>query len=282
MRFAFLSIMVLLVACSSSSVEEYEDEAVYVAELDYLRIVNQLADVIESNSRLTNSYDELYAEVNRQINEKNSIVIQQDAQINDLQEQLYLRNWQNHAVQSDLYELIIFVNNIMDVSLTSYAPTDIEFRIFYERAREALSWILKSTMPGEPVEPVLVYGMDFWVDVAVVHPEIENLMDLMAHFYAIFSPDFVDALDIGGRFADVDSALHTVGADRGSNIFAGEIRHEIRRVSDTEVVYVVHVDIHEDAFNVGRPSAVSAIKVSEFLLIYEDGQWRFQNFHLVV
>ena len=101
-------------------------------------------------------------------------------------------------------------------------------------------------MPGEwlGVDGVIeMYGNSF--DVRVIHDRIGNLVDLRKYLNEIFADEFVNDLfasfvEDGAefrRFVDVDGALHTLGADRGTNMAAGEIRYTITRQSADEIVF---------------------------------------------
>ena len=170
--------------------------------------------------------------------------------------------------------------------------SDEEIHILYQRAFEALSWFHLTTMPGEWLgmdESIEMYGNRY--DVRVIHDRISSLADLRAYLLEIFTEDFVDNLFVdyidGGvirRFVDIDGVLHTIGADRGGNILAGEIRTQVIRPNPNEIVYRVSVDIHdfETPWEERSPDNAVDVEESNFVLVNVNGVWLFTDFWLVI
>lgn len=170
--------------------------------------------------------------------------------------------------------------------------SDEEIHRLYQRAFEALGWFQLTTIPGEWLGidgAIEMYGNLY--DVRVTHDRISNLADLRVYLAEIFTEDFVDNLFStyvdGGeirRFVDVDGVLYTFGADRGTNITAGEIRYRVIRQNAEKIIFQVSVDIHdfETPWDERSPDNAIDIEESNFVLINIDGVWLFSDFWLVI
>ena len=176
--------------------------------------------------------------------------------------------------------------------VTNADISDEEVHLLYQRAVESLSWFDLTTMPGESLGwdgAIEMYGIRY--DVRVVHDRINSLAELKEYLSEIFTEDFVDTLFANyvyegpiRRFIDIDGVLHTFGADRGTNILAGEIRYAVIRQSAGEIIYQVSVDIHDwdTPWYERNPDNAVDIEISDFVLVNVDGAWLFTDFWLVV
>ncbi|MCL2620953.1 MAG: hypothetical protein FWD97_08490 [Defluviitaleaceae bacterium] len=165
---------------------------------------------------------------------------------------------------------------------SSHPVSDSEITAIYENAREALTWFQKSTMniDWSMDGGIEAYG-NIWFP--VIHETINTLADLEAHLRALFVDDIVNGLlfDDHIMYRDFDGILHGFGADRGSNILAGEETHEIIWLNDYELIYRVSVDIHVDP-PWGEPLPdIDFVDVFDFYMVYENGNWVFSNFELI-
>ena len=157
----------------------------------------------------------------------------------------------------------------------------------YQNALEAISWFeVSSTILGEWLmgDNAIVYNENIY-NILVIHDKIYDMQSLLDHLYSIFTPDFVEdlLLRFPHLFIERDGRLFTQARDRGTNIFAGEIRHEILRFSDY-IIYRVEVDIHDESthWNERTPENAIYVEISDFRLVNIDGVWLFENFRTVV
>ena len=176
--------------------------------------------------------------------------------------------------------------------ITNADISDEEVHLLYQRAVETLSWFDLTTMPGESLGwdgAIEMYGIRY--DVRVIHDRISNLAELREYLSEIFTEDLVDTLFANfvhegsiRRFIDIDGVLHTFGADRVTNILAGEIRYDVIRQSPGEIIFQVSVDIHDwdTPWYERNPDNAVDTEISDFVLVNVDGAWLFTDFWLVV
>jgi hypothetical protein len=157
---------------------------------------------------------------------------------------------------------------------------DMEFMRIYERAREAMGWFHLTTIPYLELD---ASNQMAWTDIEgipyarVTSEDLQDIGMLMDYLGTIFTEDIVNDLISTNRFREYNGDLFTIPADRGTNIFAGGERHEIIWINEYEILYRVIVDIYMESEHIH----ISGVEVNDFQLVYRDGVWRFNNFHLV-
>ena len=162
-----------------------------------------------------------------------------------------------------------------------YALSDAIVEQLYQRAWTLYSWFALTSIP------YIDFGdsapADDWWGVRVTHETFTTMAALQSALEGIFAPDIVEELLALDRFREYDGVLYTVLADRGTDISMGGEVHEIIRVSAYEIIYRVSVDVLE--FDEGRQTwiegTVADVKVNDFHIVYTDGNWLFNNFHMV-
>jgi len=172
------------------------------------------------------------------------------------------------------------------VAQTQAAPAQLslsEIRAAYDAALEAAKWF---GLHGLPIDPDSATE-DFWF--RVNHPDFSAIAELEAYLATIFTPHVVDELlsdTVRSRLRETNGVLYTQPADRGTNIFVGEQRSEIIRVSDYVVIYRRYVDMHEmwddDTNGWVRANEPQTVEIHDFILTHVNGSWLFANFWLVV
>ena len=173
-----------------------------------------------------------------------------------------------------------------DMDLEDGATTDInvladaEIEGKYQIALEAISWFHLTTMPVDVETSIEVDDRVYWL---VTHETISTFAELETHLGTIFTGDVVSELlrPSYPRYRDIEGVLYAIGADRGTNIFAGDEVHEIIRVTAYEIIYRVSVDIFDDAWLEDHSAYPVDVQVNDFHLILVDGNWLFSNFHMV-
>jgi len=196
---------------------------------------------------------------------------------------IYRISQENSDILRQLYANMLITNDGMgleDESPTGISVlTDAEIEAKYQIALETISWFHLTTMPVESETFIEADGRFFW---RVSHDTISTFADLERHLRAIFTGEVVSKLlyNSNFRYRDIDGILYAEGADRGTNIFAGDEVHEIIRISDHEIIYRVSVDIFDGAWWVDGSNFVD-VEIHDFHLMFTDGNWLFSNFHMV-
>jgi len=177
-----------------------------------------------------------------------------------------------------------FPGNTTDILVTrdgltlGGAPSDIEIRAMYQKAREAYDeWFAMGTLPttGQGVD---VPG-ERWPYWRVAHDRISSMADLRAYLNSLFTEDVVAKLISNSSYRDVNGVLHVMPADGGGDRSKGAEVHEIIRISDTEIVYRVSVDILEFIYEkMEYGDNVVDVEIHNFRLVFENGKWLFSNF----
>jgi len=101
----------------------------------------------------------------------------------------------------------------------------------------------------------------------------QELIDMMD---SVFNDEIVKSLLSRSMYINVDGQLYGVLADRGTDIYKGAESYRIIRKSDKEIVYKVTVEILDEQ------GKVADYQTSDFnLRYYDDGKWRFEEFHMI-
>lgn len=157
---------------------------------------------------------------------------------------------------------------------TVSVPTDEEVESAYAKALEAYQWLDLTTMPfaGEPVEQD---GRFYFV---VNHQTIKTRADLEAYLQDLFSDEVTKKIlsMIEFSYIDIDGKLHTLPADRGTDLYAGEETHKIIKVDNSKIIYQVTVEVLDEDLE-----TVIDEKVYSFNYEFVGDKWVFTNFNLV-
>ena len=159
------------------------------------------------------------------------------------------------------------------------ALADEEIADAYQKAVEAFGWFEFGTMPADYED---VREIDGYQYNRVTHEKIKTYDDLKSYLQTMFTDEIVERLLAGDGsgvrlYRDIDGALYTIPAGRGSDIMKGEETYEIIRESDKEVYYLVRVEIYDDPFEM----TVTGYENYSFPYEYIDGRWVFTHFELV-
>jgi hypothetical protein len=157
--------------------------------------------------------------------------------------------------------------------------TDKEISEAYQKAVEAFGWFELGTMPADYED---IREADGYQYNRVTHDRIKTYDDLRSYLLTIFTDEIVEGLLTGSGsdmrlYRDIDGALYTIPAGRGSDITKGEETYEIFRESDKKIVYRVTVEVYDDPFE----QTVSGTEQFDFTYEYTDGGWVFTYFELV-
>lgn len=157
--------------------------------------------------------------------------------------------------------------------------SDEEVHKAYRRAVWAFGWFQYGSMPTDNEDAVEI---DDYVYNRVTHDEIKTMADLKSYLQTIFADKIVEyLLDEDGygipQYRDINGALYTIPAGRGSDIFKGDETYEIIREGDKKIIYRVTVEIYDDPFE----ETVAGTEQYDFPLEYINGRWLFTDFELV-
>ena len=158
-------------------------------------------------------------------------------------------------------------------------PADSEIEAAYEKALEAIKWFQFTTIEVDDEDLVEMDGYTFN---RVIHDNIRTFADMEEYLKTIFTEELVKwILTEDVRHRDIDGVLYVILADRGGNIFVSdEELHEIIRVSNTEIIYRVSVDVYDRPW-MEDDRVVVDVEVHDFVLILVNDNWLFSNFGLV-
>ena len=167
------------------------------------------------------------------------------------------------------------------VNAEPHALSDEIIKQLYQRAWTLYSWFALTTIPYFDFEDTA--PSDNWWGSRVTHETFTTMAALQSALEGIFAPDIVEGLLALDRFREYDGILYTAVADRGTDISAGDEVHKIIRIGASEIIYRVSVDILEFDEEGGFwiEGTVYDVKVHDFHIVYTDGKWLFNNFHLV-
>lgn len=202
---------------------------------------------------------------------------------------------------------------IKDIGYEIYAREDgslylKESSIFYpdyetmkSKQREATIALIKAVNVDEIMEipPHFVIGSAFeildWYDLGAPRSDWEDTIKIDGRDYHRVTVDYIDNYDefesyirshfsdelinehnffSPGRVQNVDNKLYFSGGDRGSDIYMGGSRSEIKEYADNKIVYARYVDYYYS------PDLNIVDYTTEYLFIYEkiDGKWVFTRF----
>lgn len=113
------------------------------------------------------------------------------------------------------------------------------------------------------------------------HPvrDFETKEALISYLRESFTASLAESMT--GSYRDIDGRLHTIAADRGTNIRASGVEYTIERIDDTTVKVTRYVGVWEDKacgerawgirYNVGKSP-------QELMLIWDEDRWVFDTF----
>ncbi|MCL1934915.1 MAG: IseA DL-endopeptidase inhibitor family protein [Defluviitaleaceae bacterium] len=167
---------------------------------------------------------------------------------------------------------VYLINNLNNDVLLS----DTEIKTKYAVASEVFSWFDSETM--DVYEDIFVEEDNkiYWL---VNHYHINSLEDLQTYLSSIFTNNVIDEIfsDQYFLYREIDGKLYVLGASRPHDITVGKEFHEIIRINDYEIIYRVYVEI----MNGNNFEKVVDTIYHDFILLYEDGLWLFDNFHAI-
>lgn len=157
--------------------------------------------------------------------------------------------------------------------------TDEEVAEAYQKAVEAFGWFEFGSMPADYEDAIEIDG---YVYNRATHDVIKTMDDLKSYLQTMFTDEIVEGLLAGDGsgiqlYRDIDGALYTIPAGRGSDIMKGDETYEIIREGDKKVIYQVTVEIYDDPFE----ETVAGTEQYDFPLEYINGRWVFTDFELV-
>lgn len=154
--------------------------------------------------------------------------------------------------------------------------TDDEVFELYNKAREAYEWFDLTTIPFDGEKYIESDGIMYF---EVVQPGINSKQELTDYLNTYFTDDITEGLMTASsdRYVEQDGKLYVLPADRGTDIFKGAESYEVERVSDTQIMFTVTVEIYDDP----DKQNVTGHEQHAFFLEFLDNRWRFKNFELV-
>lgn len=154
--------------------------------------------------------------------------------------------------------------------------TDDEIYELYGKAREAYGWFHLTTIPFDSEKYIESDGMTYY---EVNYPGIASKDELAEYLNALFDSEITDSLLAlsSERYVEQDGRLYVLPADRGTDIFKGEETYEVARISDKQIKFTVKVEVYDDP----ETQNVTGYETHDFIIEYEDGFWKFQNFESV-
>ena len=149
----------------------------------------------------------------------------------------------------------------------------------HTRRRSRPSAGLNGSMPADYEDAIEMNG---YVYNRATHDVIKTMDDLKSYLQTMFTDEIVEGLLAGDGsgiqlYRDIDGALYTIPAGRGSDIMKGDETYEIIREGDKKVIYQVTVEIYDDPFE----ETVAGTEQYDFPLEYINGRWVFTDFELV-
>ncbi len=140
-------------------------------------------------------------------------------------------------------------------------------------AFEILDWYDLSAPRSDWEDTIKIDGRVYH---RVIVDYIDNYDEFESYIRSHFSNELINEHNFfnSDRVQNVDNKLYFCGGDRGSDIYMGESRSEIKEYIDNKIVYATYVDYYYS----------SDLKVveytTEYLFIYEkiDGKWVFTRF----
>lgn len=177
--------------------------------------------------------------------------------------------------QDGLYTLAIteecqvVSNNEMDL------PADLSEEKIHELYTDAATmyfWFDVSTLNVNMDKSVEVDGISY----GLVKGEWSDYDHLKSVLLLTFDKVVAERLLSSSLYKNINGMLYSTPADRGTDIYAGEEIHKIRMISTSEIVYEVYVE------QLGDDDVMVGYNQHNFVLKrYEDGLWRFKDFHMV-
>ena len=151
-----------------------------------------------------------------------------------------------------------------------HQPTDEEVLQAYQLATEPASWFRISTLPTDPADTKEHLG-DFSYAKVISFTSRNQLRE---HLLTLFDQELSDILLDGSDYIDIDGALYTLDAARGTDPAKGEESYAVVRERDDKIVLEVTVEL------LGGENFTEVVggEVYDFPFEWVENRWVFTSF----
>ncbi len=149
----------------------------------------------------------------------------------------------------------------------------------YAAAKEAYFWFTVNSMPpaDDNVDINNIKEIDGLYYYKTGAENINSLDDLEKYLKTLFSDEIADVLmkANGNHYIDIDGELWATDAQRGTNIYVGDVIFSITEKTDDKIVYTANVEIINP-----ESKEVEGVDVHDYVYEKTDDGWKWTQFSI--